>query len=93
MIKRNFTAALIAAVMLVSASVAQAIDLDDDSNQSTSQQWSQEIQFSDNSTQGTTANTVRAVPEMSTFFPIVGLLVAVGATHVLRRRRMARTNS
>lgn len=33
------------------------------------------------------------IPEMSTFFPIIGLLVAVGSTHVLRRRRMARANS
>jgi hypothetical protein len=33
------------------------------------------------------------IPEMSTFFPIIGLLVAVGSTHVLRRRRMARVNS
>jgi hypothetical protein len=29
------------------------------------------------------------VPEMSALFPIVGLLVAVGSTHVLRRRRAA----
>ena len=29
-----------------------------------------------------------AVPEMSAFFPIVGLLVAVGATQWLRRRRL-----
>ncbi len=33
------------------------------------------------------------VPEMSAFFPIVGLLVAVGSTSVLRRRRMARVSS
>jgi len=33
------------------------------------------------------------VPEMSAFFPIIGLLVAVGSTHVLRRRRMARVSS
>jgi hypothetical protein len=33
------------------------------------------------------------VPEMSALFPIVGLLVAVGSTHVLRRRRMAKANS
>ena len=33
------------------------------------------------------------IPEMSTFFPIIGLLVAVGSTHLLRRRRMARVNS
>ena len=33
------------------------------------------------------------VPEMSALFPIVGLLVAVGSTHVLRRRRMAQVSS
>jgi LPXTG-motif cell wall-anchored protein len=33
------------------------------------------------------------VPEMSSFFPIVGLLVAVGSTSILRRRRMAKVNS
>jgi hypothetical protein len=33
------------------------------------------------------------IPEMSTFFPIIGLLVAVGSTHILRRRRMARVSS
>jgi hypothetical protein len=33
------------------------------------------------------------VPEMSAFFPIIGLLVAVGSTHILRRRRMARVSS
>ena len=33
------------------------------------------------------------IPEMSTFFPIIGLLVAVGSTHVLRRRRMARVSA
>jgi hypothetical protein len=32
------------------------------------------------------------VPEMSAIFPIIGLLVAVGSTHVLRRRRMARVS-
>jgi len=30
------------------------------------------------------------VPEMGALFPIVGLLVAVGSTHVLRRRQMAK---
>lgn len=29
------------------------------------------------------------VPEMSALYPIVGLLAAIGFTHVLRRRRMA----
>jgi hypothetical protein len=33
------------------------------------------------------------VPEMSALFPIVGLLVAVGSTHILRRRRLARVSS
>lgn len=33
------------------------------------------------------------IPEMSALFPIVGLLVAVGSTHALRRRRMARVSS
>jgi len=33
------------------------------------------------------------VPEMSALFPIVGLLVAVGSTQILRRRRMARVSS
>jgi hypothetical protein len=32
---------------------------------------------------------IAPVPEMSALFPIIGLLVAVGATHVLRRRRVA----
>jgi hypothetical protein len=33
------------------------------------------------------------VPEMSALFPIVGLIVAVGSTSILRRRRMAKVNS
>ena len=33
------------------------------------------------------------VPEMSALFPIVGLLVAVGSTSLLRRRRIAKLNS
>jgi hypothetical protein len=33
------------------------------------------------------------VPEMSAFFPILGLLVAVGSTSILRRRRMSKVNS
>jgi hypothetical protein len=33
------------------------------------------------------------VPEMSALFPVIGLLVAVGSTHALRRRRQARVNS
>ncbi|MDQ6623257.1 MAG: hypothetical protein M3Y86_07205 [Verrucomicrobiota bacterium] len=33
---------------------------------------------------------VTPVPEMSALFPIVGLIVAVSSTHVLRRRRLAR---
>ncbi len=35
-------------------------------------------------------NAITPVPELSTFFPIIGLMVAVGSTHILRRRRMAR---
>lgn len=38
-------------------------------------------------------NNISPVPEMSALFPIVGLLVAIGSTHVLRRRRMARVSS
>jgi hypothetical protein len=33
------------------------------------------------------------VPEMSAFFPIVGLIVAVGSTSILRRRRAAQAKS
>ena len=33
------------------------------------------------------------VPEMSALFPIFGLIVAVGSTSLLRRRRMAKVNS
>jgi hypothetical protein len=36
---------------------------------------------------------VNQVPEMSALFPIVGLLVAVGSTHVLRRRRAAQVKA
>jgi hypothetical protein len=32
---------------------------------------------------------ITPVPEMSALFPIVGLMVAVGSTHALRRRKMA----
>ena len=35
-------------------------------------------------------NNLAPVPEMNALFPIVGLIVAVGSTHVLRRRRMAK---
>jgi hypothetical protein len=35
---------------------------------------------------------ITPVPEMSALFPIVGLMVAVGSTHILRRRRMARAS-
>lgn len=34
---------------------------------------------------------VVAVPELGTFFPIIGLLAAVFSTHILRRRQLART--
>jgi hypothetical protein len=30
------------------------------------------------------------VPELNALFPIVGLMVAVGSTHVLRRRKQAK---
>ena len=33
---------------------------------------------------------ITPIPELSTFFPLVGLLVAVGSTQVLRRRRSAK---
>jgi len=33
------------------------------------------------------------IPELSSFFPIIGLLVAVGSTHILRRRRMTRAGA
>lgn len=35
---------------------------------------------------------ITPVPEMSALFPIVGLLVAVGSTRVLRRRQMAKSS-
>jgi hypothetical protein len=52
----------------------------------------------DNTTAGgfeefTLVRNLAPVPEMSALFPIVGLLVAVGSTTILRRRRMARVNS
>lgn len=36
---------------------------------------------------------ITPVPELNALFPIVGLMVAVGSTHVLRRRKMARTSA
>lgn len=36
------------------------------------------------------ADMITPVPEMSALFPIIGLVAAVGSTHVLRRRRMVR---
>ena len=93
MIKRNFIAALIAAATLASASLAQASQVDlGEGGQSAPPQYAAEVKFSDPN-QGTTATGSHAVPEMSALFPIVGLLVAVGATHILRRRRMARISS
>jgi hypothetical protein len=41
----------------------------------------------------TLVRNLTPVPEMSALFPVFGLLVAVGSTHILRRRRMTRTNS
>jgi len=35
---------------------------------------------------------ITPVPEMGALFPIVGLIVAVGSTHILRRRQMARVS-
>ena len=32
---------------------------------------------------------ITPIPELSSFFPIIGLMVAVGATNVLRRRKLA----
>jgi len=34
---------------------------------------------------------ITPIPELSSFFPIIGLMVAVFATNVLRRRKRART--
>jgi hypothetical protein len=36
------------------------------------------------------ANGVVPIPELSTFFPLIGLLAAVFSTHFLRRRQLAR---
>ena len=41
----------------------------------------------------TLVRNLTPVPEMSALFPIIGLLVAVGSTRILRRRRMAQVNS
>jgi len=41
----------------------------------------------------TLVRNLAPVPEMSAFFPIVGLLVAVGSTSLLRRRRAAQIKS
>ena len=41
----------------------------------------------------TLVRNLAPVPEMSAFFPIVGLLVAVGSTSILRRRRAAQAKS
>jgi hypothetical protein len=41
----------------------------------------------------TLVRNLTPVPELSALFPIVGLLVAVGSTHILRRRRMARVSA
>jgi hypothetical protein len=41
----------------------------------------------------TLVRNLAPVPEMSALFPIVGLIVAVGSTSILRRRRMAKVNS
>jgi hypothetical protein len=36
-------------------------------------------------------NNVTPVPELSSFFPIIGLMVAVGSTSYLRKRKLAQT--
>jgi hypothetical protein len=41
----------------------------------------------------TLVQNLTPVPEMSALFPIVGLIVAVGSTSILRRRRMSKVNS
>ena len=41
----------------------------------------------------TLVRNMTPVPEMSALFPIVGLLVAVGSTHILRRRRAAQVKA
>lgn len=41
----------------------------------------------------TLVRNIAPVPEMSALFPIVGLLVAVGCTHILRRRQLARVSA
>ena len=41
----------------------------------------------------TLVRNLAPVPEMSALFPIIGLLVAVGSTRILRRRRMAQVTS
>ena len=41
----------------------------------------------------TLVRNLAPVPEMSALFPIVGLIVAVGSTSILRRRRMSKVNS
>jgi len=41
----------------------------------------------------TLVRNLAPVPEMSALYPIVGLIVAVGSTSILRRRRMAKVNS
>jgi hypothetical protein len=33
---------------------------------------------------------ITPIPELNALFPIIGLMVAVGSTHILRRRRMAK---
>ena len=38
-------------------------------------------------------NAITPIPELNALFPIVGLMVAVGSTHVLRRRKLARASA
>lgn len=38
-------------------------------------------------------NAITPVPELNALFPIVGLMVAVGSTHMLRQRKLARISA
>jgi hypothetical protein len=54
--------------------------------------------YSDNTSEGgfeeySLIRNLTPVPEMSAFFPIIGLIVAVGSTQLLRRRRLARISA
>ncbi len=38
-------------------------------------------------------NAITPVPELNALFPIVGLMVAVGSTHMLRQRKLAQISA